>query len=97
MPSDDDVVVVRDCKRHAGWRQEASDTGRPAVVIVGEVRDVLPPQAVAMADRTVALKQYLHPEALEAAVRMVTGEHIELEDHWPPEPFSDAVACIAKR
>ena len=29
--------IVRDCKRQAGWRQEASDTGRAAVVIVGEI------------------------------------------------------------
>ncbi len=96
MPSDDTVVVVRDCRRHSGWRQEASDTGRPAVVIVGEVADVHPPQAVATADRTAALRETYHPEALEAAIRMVTDEHVALGDHWPPVDFSDAVACIVK-
>ena len=96
VPVEDAVVIVREGRRHPGWRQEASDTGRAAVVIVGELSDVHPPQAVATADRTVALHDRYHPEALEAAIRMVTGEHVELEDHWPPVTFGDAVACIAK-
>ena len=90
------VVVVRAPKREAGWRQDASDTGRPAVVIVGELSDVHPPQALATADRTVALGGRYHPGSLEAAIMMVTGEHLDLEDSWPPVEYSDAVACLTK-
>ena len=92
----DPAVVVRDCKRQAGWRQSASDTGRPAIVIVGGVEDVHPPQAVVTADRQVAVQSTYLPGDLEAAVTMVTGQHIELEDWWPRVTFEDAVACIPR-
>ncbi len=96
VPIEEAVVIVRDCKRQPTWRQDASDTGRPAVVVVGEISDVHPAQAAVTADRYVPLLDRYHPEGLEAAIRMVTGEHVELEDHWPPVTFGDAVACIAK-
>ena len=96
VPIESAVVLVREPKREAGWRQEAADTGRPAVVLVGGLEDVHPPQAVATADRTITLRRGLFSEHLEAAIQMVTGEHIELEDHWPPVDYADAVACIQR-
>ena len=96
VPIESALVIVRECKRQSGWRQEAADTGRPAVVLVGGIEDVYPPQALATADRTVTLRRGFFPEHLEAAIRLVTGGHVELEDHWPPVTYEDAVACIAK-
>ena len=90
------VVVVRDGKRQPGWRQSASDTGRPAVVIVGSVEDVHPAQAVVTADRQVAVQSTYLPGSLEAAITMVTGLHVELDDCWPRVTFEDAVACIQR-
>ena len=96
VPLESAIVVVREPKREAGWRQEAADTGRPAVVLVGGLEDVHPPQAVATADRKVTLRRGFFSEHLETAIAMVTGERIELEDHWPPVDYSDAVACIQR-
>jgi hypothetical protein len=92
----DPVVVVRQCKQQAGWRLEASDSGRGAVVIVGELADVHPPQVLATADRKTYLDGEFLPGSLEAAILAVTGEHVELDGHWPRVEFSDAVSCIAK-
>ena len=92
----DAVVIVRNGKQQGGWRQEASDSGRAAVVIAGELADVYPPQVLATADRKTYLDGEFHPGALEAAILAVTGEYVELEDHWPSVGFEDAVACIQR-
>ena len=96
VPVEDAAVIVRECKKQGGWRQEASDTGRPAVVIVGGIDDVHPREAVVMAEREVTLPGAYLSGSLEAAITMVTGSHIELEDWWPRIGFEDAVACITK-
>ncbi len=94
VPIEQSIVVVRQPRKEGGWRQEAADTGRPAILIVGGMEDVHPPQARATADRTSPAGPLL-PEALEAAIRSVTGGHVDLEDHWPAVDFEDAVACLA--
>ena len=88
------ITIVRDPRREPGWQLEAADAGQAALVIVGEIDDVQPRSVLAIADRRVEVGNRFQPGDLEAAIVLVTGDHVELEDWWPVLKLEDAAPCL---